>query len=248
MSREKKNIRLLVAVTNHKLNQQAIALKKAFQPHADTILIDNDSPFENAEEKKAFDYCLNDAYYSGQINQAYQHMSDEHTHLVIINSDVTVPEPETLVNRAQEVFETDPHVGIYAPSADYSPHNHMANRSSGDVRKVTFTDGFCFIIPKESLEELCPIDLSINKIGHGVEIFLGFLDMKKGNYTVVDDQVKVQHPRGSGYSSQAARKMRDDFFATKSRAAQIFHYWVSKDILKNKIGYQLVYLLMRWYI
>ena len=247
MAKEKK-FNLLVAVTNHKLNQQAIALKKAFEPHVDTILIDNDSPIESEAEKKEFDYTLQGAYYNGQINQAYEHLKDQYTHLMVINSDITVHDIKKLIDRVTEVFEKHPEVEVYAPSAYYSPHNHMANRGTGDIRKVTFTDGFCYVISKDWLDMLCPIDLSINKIGHGVEIYLGFLSIKHKKWTVVDDCIEVNHPRGSGYSSQEARKQRDDFYATKSKAAQVFHYWVSKDILKNHFGYRFVKFLMKFYL
>ncbi|MEO9482446.1 MAG: hypothetical protein ABJG47_03330 [Ekhidna sp.] len=240
-------INLLVAVTNHKRNQEAIALKKSFEPHVDTILIDNDSPFESDDEKQFFDYALQGAYYSGQINQAYEHMKD-HTHLLIINSDITVHDFKKLIDRIKDVYSQHPDVGVYAPSAHYSPHNHMADMGTKDIRKVTFTDGFCYVIPKDFLDILCPIDLSVNKIGHGVEIFLGFLGIKHKKPTVVDDYILVNHPSGSGYSSKEARLQRDNFYETKSRAAQVFHSWVSHDILKSRFGYFFVRLLMKFYL
>ncbi|MEQ8905487.1 hypothetical protein [Ekhidna sp.] len=241
-------INLLVAVTNHMHNKEAITLKKAFEQYVDTILIDNDSTFANDEEKGFFDYTLKGAYYNGQINQAYEHLKDHHTHLLIINSDITVDDFEQLIERIKNVYARHPEVGVYAPSAHYSPHNHMADLGTKDIRKVTFTDGFCYVIPKGFLDILCPIDLSINRIGHGVEIFLGFLGMKYKRWTVVDDFLMVHHPSGSGYSSKEARKQRDDWYATKSRAAQVFHYWVSKDILKNRFGYVFMKFLMRFYL
>lgn len=243
-----KEFNLLVTVTNHKLNKEAIALKKAFELHLDTILIDNDSPFESKEEKQFFDYTLQDAYYNGQLNQAYEHLKDHHTHLLIINSDIVVDDTKKLVDRVKEVYMQYPEVKVYAPSAHYSPHNHMANRGTKDIRKVTFTDGFCVIFPRDFLDIMCPIDLNLNKIGHGVEIYQGFLSMKHNKWTVVDDFIEVQHPSGSGYPDKNARIQRDRWFATKSKAAQVFHYWVSKDILKNSFGYKLVRLIMKFYL
>lgn len=243
-----KKFNLLVAVTNHKLNKQAIALKKAFEVLTDTVLIDNDSPFENDEEKAHFDYTLKGAYYNGQFNQAHSLLKDHHTHLLLINSDVTIHEPKKLYDRLKDIYCNHSEVGVYAPSAYYSAHNHMANLGTSDIRKVTFTDGFCFAMSKKLLNEMCPIDLDVNRIGHGVDMFMGFLAMKYNQLTVVDDYIEVNHPRGSGYNSSAARKQRDDYYATKSRAAQVFHYWVSKDILKNRFGYKFVKLLMRFYL
>ncbi|WP_436517831.1 hypothetical protein [Ekhidna sp. To15] len=245
---QEKEFKLLVAVTNHKLIAEAIALKMTFEPHVDTILIDNDSTFESERDKSAFTYTLEGAYYSGQINQAYEHMKDQYTHLLIINSDITFNSANELIDRIKEVYTENPEVGVYAPSAHYSPHNHMANFGTDGLRKVTFTDGFCYVIPKDFLDIMCPIDLSVNKIGHGVEIFLGFLGIKHNKWTVVDDFLLVNHPSGSGYSSKEARMQRDRWYETKSRAAQVFHYWVSKDILKNRFGYKFVKLLMKMYL
>lgn len=245
---QEKEFKLLVAVTNHKLNAEAIALKMAFEPHVDTILIDNDSTFESESEKNAFDYTLKGAYYSGQINQAYEHMQDQFTHLLIINSDITFKSAKELIARITDVYAKHPQVGVYAPSAHYSPHNHMANLGTNGLRQVTFTDGFCYVIPKDFLDIMCPIDLSLNKIGHGVEIFLGFLGFKYEKWTVVDDFLLVNHPSGSGYSSKQARLERDRWYETKSKAAQVFHHWVSKDILKNQFGYKFLKFLMKFYL
>jgi hypothetical protein len=109
---------------------------------------------------------------------------------------------------------------------------------------VTFTEGFCYVIPRAFLDEICPIDLSINKIGHGVDMYMGFLCMQYGKWAVVDDRMTVDHPHGSGYSDRQARIERDQWYATKSKEAQKYHYWISKDILKNQFGYWLIKKIM----
>ena len=141
----------------------------------------------------------------------------------------------------------DPTVGVYAPSALHTTHNHMNNKKTNDIRRVTFTDGFCLAIPKIFLDIICPINLEINKIGHGTEIYLGYLGMTFNRHAVVDDAIVVDHPKGSGYSPKEARIQRDNWFATKSKKAQVYHYWVSKDILKSRIGFIFTKFLMRFY-
>ena len=147
----------------------------------------------------------------------------------------------------KEVYEKFPEVAVYAPSATHATHHHMNNLKSNTIRKVTFTDGFCFVMPKEYLDDICPIDLSVNKIGHGIDMYMGYLSMKNNRCAVVDDKITVNHPNGSGYNDKQARIGRDQWYATKSKAAQVYHYWISIDILKNRFGYYVLKFIMKFY-
>ncbi|WP_370090173.1 hypothetical protein [Ekhidna sp.] len=246
MEVDKKSFNLLVAIINHNHNQEGIALKNEFGQLVDTILIDSGSTFEG-DEREHFDFTLPNVYYNGLLNQAHVAMKPGHTHLLLITSDVVIEDFDILLTRMKEVYTQNPKVAVYAPSAVHSTHHHMNNLKSNDIRKVTFTEGFCFAMPRPYLDEICPIDLSINKIGHGIDMYMGYLSMKNNCWAVVDDKVVVDHPHGSGYSDKQARIERDRWYATKSTAAQAYHYWISKDILKNKFGYFVLKFIMRFY-
>jgi hypothetical protein len=240
----KSEFKLLTAIINHNDNEKGIELKKRFIPYIDTILIDSGSSFKD-EEKEAFDYTLPNVYYNGLLNKAHESLKEEHTHLFLITSDVEIEDVETLLERMKAVYMSSDKVGVYAPSAVHSCHTHQNNLGTKGIRQVTFTEGFCFVIPKEFLNEICPIDLEVNKIGHGIDLYMGYLSMKYDKWAIVDDQITVDHPHGSGYSDEQARIQRDNWFDTKSKAARVFHYWVSKDILKNSFGYSFVKLIMK---
>lgn len=242
----KKPYKLLVAVINHNHNQEGIALKNNLSPLADTILIDSGSTFEEGE-KEQFDYTLPNVYYNGLINQAYEAFEEAHTHMLLITSDVMIEDFEAFIGRMEEVYTQNSQVAVYAPSAAHSTHHHQNNLKSNDLRKVTFTEGFCFVMPREFLDEICPIDLEVNKIGHGIDMYMGFLSMKYGKWAVVDDRITVDHPHGSGYSDKQARIERDRWYDTKSKSARAYHYWISKDILKNQFGYHCLKFIMRFY-
>lgn len=242
----KKPFKLLTAIINHNHNQEGIALKKSFSPLVDTILIDSGSTFADGE-KDQFDYTLPNVYYNGLINQAYEAFKPEHTHMLLITSDVIVEDFRVLLDRMKEVYERHEEVAVYAPSAIHSTHHHMNNLKSNDIRKVTFTEGFCFVMPREYLDDICPIDLEVNKIGHGIDMYMGYMSMKNDKWAVVDDRITVDHPHGSGYSDKQARIERDRWYTTKSKAAQAYHYWISKDMLKNKFGYFVVKFIMKFY-
>lgn len=234
---------LLTVIFNHNCNQKAISLKKKINPFFQPILIDSGSDLQKNEEP-FFDIKLPNVYYNGLINKAHELLTSQHTHLFVITSDVDIPDPQLLANRMQEILKLD-YVGVYAPSVDYTTHNHMHNKRSGGIRKVTFTDGFCYVIPVEFLNEICPIDLDVNRIGHATDMYLGYLGMIYGRYAVVDDQVTVNHPKGSGYSALEARIQRDNWYKTKSKKARFYHYWVSMDWLKNSMGFNIMLFVMK---
>ena len=239
-----KPFKLLTAIINHNHNEEGIALKESFTPLVDTILIDSGSTFKEGE-KEQFDYALPNVYYNGLINQAYAAMKPEHTHLFLITSDVMIENFDILLSRMREVYNQNKRLAVYAPSAVHSTHHHMNNLNTGDIRKVTFTEGFCFVMPRVYLDAICPIDLSVNKIGHGVDMYMGYLSMINNGLAVVDDKVIVDHPHGSGYSDEQAKQERYKWYATKSGKSRIFHYWVTHDFMKNQFGYYFVKLLMK---
>ncbi|NQZ75643.1 MAG: hypothetical protein HRT61_05960 [Ekhidna sp.] len=236
MEEVKKPLEILVAIINHNHNKEGIALKSRFSQHIDTVLIDSGSTF-SGEEEKDFDFTLPNVYYNGLLNKAYECFIEKHSHLFLITSDVEIEDISKVLDRIKWVYENNGSVSVYAPSAKHSTHKHQNNLGSNHLRKVTFTEGFCFVMPREFLDEICPIDLEINRIGHGIDMYMGFLAMSKKKLAVVDDLITVDHPHGSGYSGKQARIERDRWYATKSKEAQKYHYWISKDILKNRLGY-----------
>lgn len=234
---------ILTVIFNHNCNQNAIKLKEYLKPYFNPILIDSGSTFEEGEMEN-FDITLPNVFYNGLINASYELLTSDHTHLFIITSDVSIPDPALLKKRMSEVLDL-PSVGVYAPSATHTTHNHMHNHNSRGIRKVTFTDGFCYAIPREFLDEICPIDLTINRIGHATDMYMGYLSMIYKRYAVVDDVVTIDHPKGSGYDAKEARIQRDNWFKTKSRKARIYHYWISMDWLKNHFGFFIMSILTK---
>ena len=236
-------IKLKTVIVNHNCNKNAILLKKKFSLFSEALLIDSGSDIEESEIVY-FDFRLDNVYYNGLLNKTYEILSDDYSHLLFITSDVTVHDCEGLISRIHEVYQKD--IGVYAPSAKHSTHSQMNNHETLGLRKVTFTEGFCFVTPKTFLNQICPIDLSLNKIGHGVDIYFGYLSMVNKKFAVVDDKIIVNHPHGSGYNDKEARVQRDNWFRTKSKQARLFHYLASLDFLKNAFGFYLILFLMNF--
>lgn len=238
---------ILTVIVNHNHNEEAIQLKKNFTPYCDTLLLDSGSDLTESE-KQYFDETLSNVYYNGLLNCAFEKFSDSRTcdYLLFITSDVKIRNPLQLLERISLVLD-DVSIGVYSPSTNDSCHNHMNNKGSAGLRKVTFTEGFCFAVRRNLIEKVCPIDTTVNKIGHGVDIYLGYLAMLNHTCSVVDDRVLVYHPNRSGYADVDARRERDAWFATKSGPANMFHRFVSNNMFKNKIGYLVALSFMKLY-
>lgn len=228
--------KLLVVIINHENNQNAILLKKQFSDHCNTILMDSGSEMTK-EEVLEFDEIFENIYYNGLLNEANNHLSTskKFNYLLLITSDVQVENASRLIERCLECL-SDSKNGLYAPTVKDSAHSHMETKRSSGFRKVTFVEGFCFGVKREILSQVCPIDLNINRIGHGVDMFMGYLALIRSKWSIADDHIVVVHPRGSGYNDKEARRQRDQWMETKSLKAQIFHNLVSIDIFKNKLG------------
>ena len=235
---------MLTTIINYKLNDKAIQLKECFQKHCTTIAIDSGSGL-NDSEKKHFDISLDNVYYCGMINAIgeYIRSSDQvYEFIYIIASDVEVEDHKLLINKAKEAFKNQK-IGIYAPSVcpNGSPHPQMINKGSNKLRNAVFIDGYCFAVRTKLLLELCPIDTSVNYIGWSVDLYFSYLAIRCGLYTVVDDQVMVQHKPSENQSFRIdARNQRNAWFKLLSKKARRYRSITSIEFLKNELGANLI--------
>jgi hypothetical protein len=214
---------MLFTIINHRHNQASIALKAAFAPHVDVFLIDSGSDLSPAELPH-FDLALPNVYYCGLLNAAAHAARSRPADEVIYlwSSDVSHDFPAAVLARATEAF-ADPRVGTYAPSAWFSGHAQMWNKHTGALRPVPFVEGFCFATRAGLLRELCPIDTSLNAMGWGIDMQLGYLTLHRAQRTVVDDRIEVKHPKSTGYSTSIAQQQRAAWSANLPPAARRFH-------------------------
>lgn len=116
----------------------------------------------------------------------------------------------------------------------------MLRRRNGTLRSVVFVEGVSFAVRASLLTKLCPIDTTVNALGWGLDVYLGFLAMQAGLTSVVDDRVVVYHEANCGYNTAQARDQRDAWFAQHSRAAQRFQKLTSLKPLKSALGVRLL--------
>ncbi len=232
-----------VAVFNHNCNYNAIKLTKKFRKFTKTYLLDSGSHFENEEDKSQFDKILPNVFYCGMLNDIVKHFDSSTNAIMFVASDVEVDDPEKLLERANEAF-LNPKIGVYAPSVNKEGSNHpqMRNKNSNSLRDALFVDGFCFAARGELLNKIFPIDLKLNKIGWGVDVYLAYMAIKSKMICVVDDQVNVEHYVGPNNHPNPeifineAKTQRIRWFRSLSKGARNYNKLASIELFKNIFG------------
>jgi hypothetical protein len=214
---------VLVAVVNHERTDAALTLGREFRAASEVVLIDSGSRL-SPEQARGFDLRLPNVYYAGLLNAAVAVAAARGAeHLYLVCSDVVFPDCALAVRRAEAAL-ADRRLGVYAPSARGSPHVRMRRRPGGRLRPVAFVDGFAFAARRALLESLCPVDTRLNALGYGLDVQLGYLAMRQGLGSVVDDALTVEHPVGSGYSrEQACDQWRRWRRSELTAPARLFH-------------------------
>lgn len=195
---------MTVVVFNHNHNENAIYLMNLFSRRLKVVVLDSGS--KNCPEQFT---QYGNIFYSGLFNEAAK-LGDD---IMIITSDVSIDEEnyDKLVGK----LKTLENVGCYSPSlTNHSRcHDFLRKKGSG-LRDVKFVEGFFSLIKKDVLEKIAPIDVSINKLGWGIDIATGFYCSQLGLRCVVDDDVQITHPAGTGYEMYEASTQMYDYFKT----------------------------------
>ncbi len=237
-------------IFNHNCNDNAIKLASEFKRLTNTYVIDSGSSFKDSDEESHFDKLLPNIYYCGMINEIIHHFQPDSTVICFIASDVNIKDTGLLYQRLLKAFE-DPKIGIYAPSVNKEGSNHpqMHNKMTNGFRKALFVDGFCFAARIEILKTLFPINIELNKIGWGVDVYLSYLALKSKMISVVDDAIQVEHFVGPNNHTNPqaflneAKMERARWFKTLPKGAQHFKVATSIELLKNQVGANIIHSL-----
>ena len=209
--------KILCCIFNHNQNAQATAWWERLSPHFYTVILDSGS-----EPPCRHEAALNVAniYYSGLMNEAYGLLRErDYRWLMIVTSDIEIDPANTgkLIAGMKDISRTT-HVGLYQPSCALSLHGRALYQSvchyTGRLRRVNFQEGWFHLVCREILDEVLPIDVSLNRLGWGVDLVLSHFARIKRMLVLVDDRVRVVHPRGSGYNRDAALEQMRRWQAT----------------------------------
>lgn len=202
------NKKLVVTIFNYNHNENAKRLKAIFEPHFPTYIFDSGStpPCDGAIH-------YDNIYYGGMWNEAIK-KSRNYEWCCIITSDVQIDESMVqLIPQRMKQIMTSPKVGNYQPSCHPSGRSHQYgyNKSTGNFRVVPYFEGW-FQLFRTTLG--FSVDLSLNRIGWGTDLYLCKKARDRQMTNIVDDAVMVFHPKETGFSNHEAAQQMEAWKAT----------------------------------
>lgn len=172
----------------------------------DTYLLNchspKDPPFHETDKIRK----LPNIYYTGQWNESQRYLNADIA--LYLNADVTIPSIVRLMDRLEKFYKTFKNkAGLYSPNVDYTPwtyNPHLLPEAARGLKVVPGTDSIIWAIRREIVESIGKIDLSVNRLGWGIELVASYYCFLRKQLVVRDYHIKCFHPRHTAYSRDAA--------------------------------------------
>lgn len=226
---------ILCCIFNHNVNDGALGWKARLEGHFDTVILDSGSDPQCPDALN-----LPNIYYSGLMNKAYELLlQKDYRWLMIVTSDIEISDADAAkLVRQMTKLSHSVNVGLYQPSCRWSRRGRALPQSichlTGRIRKVNFQEGWFHMVSREVLEAILPVNCAVNKFGWGIDLALCHAARIQGRLILVDDGVKVLHPRGTGYAKEEALSQMRAWHATIPGYTSPRHF----KALKEKIRYE----------
>lgn len=199
---------IVVFIFNYNVNGNARRLKSIFGEHFPTYILDSGS---NPACPDAIHY--DNIYYGGMFNEAIK-KSRNYRWCCVITSDVMIDDQfASLLPQRMIEASNNAEIGCYQPSCHPTGRSHQYgyNKSTGKIREVPYFEGW-FQMFRTSLG--FSLDLSLNRIGWGTDLYLCKRARDRKLKNVVDDRIVVYHPKDTGFSNSEANEQMQAWAAT----------------------------------
>ena len=204
------NDRILCCIFNYNKNADAVGWAHRLSPHFDTVILDSGS---NPPCPDPLAVHLDNIYYAGLMNEAYRRGREGgYGWVMIVTSDLEISEKNSgrLVEAMKDISRSV-NVGLYQPSTAWRGRSLPQSRChlTGRMRSASFQEGWFHLVRLDLLGKVCPVDVSINRLGWGIDLALSHFARIEDLMVLVDDRIRVVHPGGTGYNKEEAlRQMR----------------------------------------
>ena len=216
--------RILCCIFNYNENEKAIQWSENLSPCFDTLILDSGSQPRCGHPTAVH---LDNIYYSGLMNEAYRRAQEgDYPWVMILTSDLEISEKmvHPLRLRMEAISYTE-NVGLYQPGNAFwgNSHSRSKARITGGIRSTNFQEGWFHLMRTDLMGKICPIDLNINRLGWGVDMALSYFANREGLRILVDSDVTVLHPSGTGYNRDEAQRQMNAWLQTIPGYEDPFH-------------------------
>ena len=147
-----------------------------------------------------------DAFYGAKFLKSLELCSGDV--MLQIQADADCGDWPGVVEKCQSAFAKMPDLGLWAPLVDWTPWSlSMTSLNKGERgtrHRVSMVDGIVWALGVRAQHRMRELDYSVNRFGRGIDLAAASFAMAHSLMVVVDSDIKVTHPRGSGYSETEA--------------------------------------------
>ena len=167
--------------------------------------------------------------------------------MLVIQGDVSCDNWAAAVDRCAQSFGCNEKIGVYAPLVDYAYFDlnktFIERLNSTSLSIVALVDGIAFAISRPVVNRLKNLSYDDNNYGWGILWAAVSYAYSHGLIAVLDDSVKVSHPKSRGYDSGAAHRKMVQFLQQLSLDERV-HF----KLLQSHISYQCKRSYLRYII
>jgi glycosyltransferase involved in cell wall biosynthesis len=135
--------------------------------------------------------------------------------MLVIHGDCTCDDWSFLIRKCQSGFASSERIGIWAPLIDYTPFDLnktlIDKLALSNLNIVAQTDMIVFALNSSVISRLKLLNYEDNKYGWGIGWAALAFTYANQLVAVVDEELKVIHPKERGYDSRNAKKQMDVF-------------------------------------
>jgi hypothetical protein len=157
--------------------------------------------------------------------------------VMVVTSDLLISDKHAvLLVEAMKKISHSTNVGLYQPSTAWKGRSLPQSRChwTGRMRCTNFQEGWFHLVRMDLLEQVCPVDVSLNRLGWGIDLALSHYARISKLLVLVDDRIRVVHPGGSGYNKEQALLQMRAWHATLPGYTSPRHF----RPLKEPVAYQ----------
>lgn len=236
--------KILCCIFNHNDNVHAGEWAQRLSPHFDTVILDSGS---SPRCTHPLSVPLDNVYYSGLMNEAFRRGKEGgYGWVMVVTSDLRISagNSEKLIKAMKQVSASF-NIGLYQPSTAWRGRSLPQSRChfTGGMRRTNFQEGWFHMIRMELLEKVCPIDVTVNRLGWGVDLALSHFARMEKLLVIVDDRIRVVHPGGTGYNKEEALRQMRAWHETIPGYTSPRHFPPLRDVIRYE---QLIVTLTTW--
>ncbi len=219
-------------IFNYARFDDAMTLYKGFSDAScDVFLLNCESPLDPSFEETDRIKKLPNIYYSGQWNEALKLLTGNVAFL--INSDVKIKSIPRLIQKMQSFYSKyGDKAGIYAPNLHWTPWTYNPARLEdlgNGVKRVPATDSTVWSVCSSLAHKVGPVDLSINKLGWGIEVVAAYYAFLEKKLVVRDYSIKLEHPNHTAYNRTEADQTWRKWANSLGLGREFWRYYDSRD-------------------